>query len=179
VRRLIPLGTLSVLIALLALVPAACKRKTSSATAPAESSAQLLSVVNMSDPAAAAQLAHGFYGLEASTWRWTMQKFSVALKPPPGAAQNGARLTFSFSVPGVVVGRLGPIQLSATINGLALAPETYAQPGKYTYARDVPASALSGDAVTVDFACDKVLPPTGDDSRELALIAVSVGLESK
>jgi hypothetical protein len=85
------------------LVPAAiaaqaCKRAKKSQLETVEQSATLLSVVQMTDPAASAQLIRGFYPPEASAWRWTMQNFSVALKPPPGAAEKGAKLNFKFNL---------------------------------------------------------------------------------
>jgi|SRR5579871_2568907 len=160
-----------------AILAQACKRKKASQLETVEQSANLVSAVQMSDPAASAQLIRGFYPPEASAWRWTMQNFSVALAPPPGAAQKGAKLNFKFNFPEPIFKKLGTLTLNATVNGLKLPPEMYSMPGNYTYSRDVPASALSGNAAAVDFACDKVFPPTGDDRRELALVAVSISLE--
>jgi hypothetical protein len=177
--RLLRSTCLITLLVLVALEPSACKRKRTTQALAVEPSEVLVSVVNVNDPAASAQLVYGFYPLEVKSWRWTMQKFTVALKPPPGAAENGARLSFKFSLPEVVFTKLGPVRLSATVNGLALPPESYSKPGDALYSRDVPASALSGDAVSVEFVCDKALPPTGDDARELALIALSIGLETR
>ncbi len=165
------------LLAFTAAVGAACKRKKKSTLETVEQSANLVSVVQVTDPVASAQLIRGFYPLEAGAWRWTMREFSVALKPPPGAAQMGAKLNFHFSYPEVVFNKLGTLTLNATISGLKLAPETYSKSGNYTYSRDVPATALTGNAAAVDFVCDKVFPPTGDDRRELALVATSIGLE--
>jgi len=144
-----------------------------------EHAAPLVSVVEVKDPVASAQLVQGFYPLEAGTWRWTMKQFEVALKPPPGAAENGAKLNFKLAVPEAILSKVGPMTLSAKINGLALSPETYSKSGDYVYDRDVPAAALKGDAVAVQFSCDKGLGPTSDDARELSLIAVSIGLEPK
>jgi hypothetical protein len=165
------------LLALVASAAVACKRKKKSPLETLEQSANLVSVVQVTDPVASAQLIRGFYPLEANAWRWTMREFSVALKPPPGAAQKGAKLNLQFSYPEVVFNKLGTLTLNATIDGLKLPPETYSKPGNYTYTRDVPASALSGNAAAVDFVCDKVFPPTGDDRRELALVATSISLE--
>jgi hypothetical protein len=170
---------LTMVLVLIAFAPSACKRRRTTHALAVETGGALVSVVNVNDPVASAQLVRGFYPLEVNTWRWTMQKFTVALKPPPGGAQNGARLSFKFSFPEVIFTKLGPMRLSATINGLALAPESYSKPGDYVYSRDVPASALSGDAVSVEFVSDKALPPTGGDARELALIAISIGLETR
>jgi hypothetical protein len=131
------------------------------------------------DPVASAQLVQGFYPVEAGTWRWTMKQFEVALKPPPGAADNGAKLNLKFAVPEAILSKVGPITVNAKVNGLALPPETYSKSGDYVYSRDVPATALKGDAVAVQFSADKGIGPSSDDARELSLIAVSVGLERK
>ncbi len=167
-------------VAGLALALAACKRAKhdAQAVAPEQESTEA-SVVNMSDPGAAAQLVRGFYTLEAGVWRWTMKNFEVTLKSPPGASENGARLTMRLTVPEAISSKLGPVTLKAAVNGLALDPETYAKPGDYVYSRDVPAAALKGDPILVQFACDKAIEPSPNDARELALIAVSIGLEPK
>ena len=56
---------------------------------------------------------------------------------------------------------------------------TYTTAGDHTYSKDVPASALNTDAVTVDFALDKFLPPGTVDQRELGIVVTSIGFESK
>jgi hypothetical protein len=71
------------------------------------------------------------------------------------------------------------VTLSARIGGSSLAPEKYSEPGGYIYGRDVPASALSGDSVPVDFATDKAIPAGKIEKRELALVVTSIGLTSK
>lgn len=159
-------------IACLALV--SCKRKQDAEPA---TGAPLKSAVEMNDPAAAGQLAAGFYGIEGGSWRWTARSFSVMLKPPDGAAQNGAKLHFKFTLPDAVFTKLGAIQLTASIDGKALGSERYTMAGNYEFTRDAPASSLSKPGVRVDFTCDKALPPSGGDVRELALIALSASLE--
>ena len=72
-----------------------------------------------------------------------------------------------------------PTTISATVNGVALPPETYRAAGDGTYARDLPASALSTDPVTIEFSVDKAIPPGDQDLRELALVVTSVGLLPK
>jgi hypothetical protein len=136
-------------------------------------------MVNMGDAKQESQLVSGFYGIEANSWRWTAKDFTVSLRPPTGAAAQGATLVFALSIPGVVIDKLKSITLSASINGTALAPETYAHDGQYDYKRDVPSNLLTGNAVRVEFHLDKVMPPAGADSRELGVVARSVGLESK
>jgi hypothetical protein len=159
---------------------AGCKRARhdSNALVP-ERNAPLASVVNVNDPTTSAQLVRGFYAVEAGAWRWTAKDFEVALKPPPDAAEKGARLVFRLNAPEPVISKFGAMTLRASLNGLQLPPETYSKPGDYVYARDIPASALKGDAVVAEFRSDKSLPPNVSDTRELAVIAVSFGLESK
>jgi hypothetical protein len=133
----------------------------------------------MSDPKTSAQLVSGFYSLENNNaWRWTAGNFSVRLGTPPGAGQSGASLSFSFSVPEAAIRKSKSVALSASINGMALKSMTYNAPGPYVFSADVPASALGGDSVKVDFALDKTMRPVGD-ARDLGVIAISVGLAGK
>ena len=136
----------------------------------------LASVINVADPADSAQLVRGFSSVEADAWRWSTSKFSVVLRPPPGSAQNGAKLEMNFTLHDAV-SKLGPVTVSATINGTPIAPQTFSQPGDYTYSQDVPASALGSDVVTVEFSTDKAIEPTDKDKRELALIVKTIGLK--
>jgi len=146
---------------------------------PADASPRLASTLRMSDPAAPAQLVRGFYGVEGGTWRWTAGHFTVMLKTPLSAAQHGATLTASITVPDVVIQKLHSVTLTASIGGKSLKSETYEKPGPYTFGADVPADLLAKDSVTIDFSLDKSLPPGAVDQRELGIIATSLALESK
>jgi hypothetical protein len=139
----------------------------------------LASVVNVADPADSAQLVRGFSNVEADAWRWSTSRFSLVLRPPTGAAQNGALLQLVFTLHESIVGKLGPVTVNATVNGTPVAAETFSQAGDLTYSHEVPASALGSDVVTVEFSTDKALPPTGQDKRELALIVKTIGLVPK
>lgn len=139
----------------------------------------LLTTVSMADPIAAPQLKSGFHNLEGNYWRWTSRKFSVILQPPRSAPKAGARLVFWCSVPEVTITRFHAITLSATINGQPLEPETYTKIGDCLYLRDAPAEPFAGQPAIVEFELDRALPPAPGDSRELGLIAVSVGLTPK
>ena len=141
--------------------------------------ASLSSTIKMSDPAAAFQLLRGFYPVEQGPWRWTMQRFAVALQPPQGAAQNGAELVFRFSVPKLVLDRLGKITLMASTSGQNLAPETYAKTGEAVYSRPVPPSAFVNEPLTIDFAMDRALAAGAVESRELGVVAIQVSLDPK
>ncbi|MEO8100039.1 MAG: hypothetical protein ABI811_20230 [Acidobacteriota bacterium] len=156
-----------------------CKRRPSASDAPKEEPVELLSVLQADDPKAAVQFAHGFYGLEGNNWRWTAAKFGVVLAPPAGGADRGARLELKFTIPAVIFDRLGPATLSVTVNGVALSPETYSKSGEYSYVRDVNGDVFAGGPVTIEFQCDKALPPENGDNRELSLIVTSIGLAAK
>jgi hypothetical protein len=158
---------------LLALALTACSRRPGPLP---EVTAELLSEVQMADPRGFVQLVQGFSPVEANAWRWAASKFSVVLRPPPGAREKGARLQLQFALPAAILERLGPVRLSAAVNGYALAAETYSQSGTQLYARDVPAEACRVDGVLVEFSTDKAVPPEGDDVRELAVVAQSVAL---
>jgi hypothetical protein len=159
-----------------------CKRKERPKVQPQltqEESAPLAMVIHVADPRAAIQLLKGFYDIEQGSWRWTKGKFSVLLRIPENAAQKKVVLQMKFAVPDPVIKRLKSVTLSATVNGIALPPERYNQPGEYVFARDVPAKALGGDAATVDFALDKALAPGAVDTRELGIVAHTIGFEQK
>jgi hypothetical protein len=163
------------LLAFVTLAPAGCRRR-KKINAREDG---LASMVNVADPADSAQLVRGFSTVEADAWRWTTSKFSVVLRPPAGASQNGANLTMQFTLHQSVVNKLGPVTVTATIGGQTISPETFTQPGDYTYSHQVPAALLGADVVTVEFSTDKALAPTDQDKRELALIVKSIGLVPK
>ena len=144
-----------------------------------DDTAGILPVIHASDPRAAVQLLRGFHELENNAWRWTTGEFAVALHPPNGAAQKGARLLFKFTLPDGAVAKIKSVTLSAKVNGVDLAPETYSKPGDFTYDREVPASALNADSVTATFKLDKFIAANDGDQRDLGVIMTLVGFESK
>ncbi len=169
------------LIAGVALMPG-CKRKppvTVQMTEEGASSAPLASVVHVADPKTSVQLIKGFYDVEHNSWRWTMSKFSVALRAPAGAAQKGAKLSLRFSLPEAVLKTVKSVTISAKANGADVAPETFAKTGDLEYTKDIPASAFTNESVTIDFILDKFLAAGSVDARELGVVVTSVGLEAK
>lgn len=180
-RRLTRRLALPLLVLSLLLAPPACKRRRKKAqTAAAQvEDGKLLSMVQAADPRASVQLVKGFYDVEQNAWRWTMGKFTVSLRPPASASQKGALLVLKFSIPATVIEQLKSMTLSASANGVALAPETFTSSGDHVYSRDVPASALRAEAVNADFALDKYLKPHGADERELGVVVSTVGFEAK
>jgi hypothetical protein len=171
--------TVAALCCLLIAAAPACKRRKVRSAATDEETPRMASVLNLGDPKVEPQLVTGFYGVESGAWRWSAKQFTVSLRPPLGAAAKGAKLTVKITVPQVVIDKNKNVTLSATVGNAALAPETYTTPGDYFYTRDVPAGALAGESVRVDFVLDKAMAPSGADIRELGIIVFSIGLEGK
>lgn len=175
-RRLTTLLLAAALVAGLA----ACKKpKRASAIAQEDAAAGMRSSVHAADPKAAVQFVRGFHEVEQNSWRWTSGKFAVTLRPPATAAQKGATLVLEFALPDPIIDKVKTTTLAANVNGAAIDGETYTKGGSYTYRKDVPASALQGDAVGVDFALNNFVKAGEIDARELGVIVSSVGLEAK
>lgn len=158
----------------------ACKGPEPIRTQPTvEETSGLASIVSVADNARSGQLLSGFYQLEGNAWRWTGQKFSVALGVPARAVRDGADLVLSFSVPEPAIQDLKTIALSAKIGATDLGSETYDKAGAFQYRRSVPAPAFNGkNVVNVDFTLDKVYKAP-NDRRDLGVIVRSIGLELK
>ncbi|HKW98709.1 MAG TPA: FkbM family methyltransferase [Bryobacteraceae bacterium] len=139
----------------------------------------MAATVRMADATATGQLVDGFYSLEANSWRWTARKFAVFLGTPAGASRSGAWLRLAFSFPEPAAQQLKTITLAAKAGSALLSAETYTTPGAHEYRREVPASALHGDAVEVDFSLDKSFKPSAADQRQLGVVVTAVGLEPK
>jgi hypothetical protein len=169
----------SFMLMALVLAPIGCKRKKVRVGATDEETPKMQSVLNMGDPKIEPQLVKGLHGVEAGAWRWTEKQFTVVLRPPFGASQKGAKLTVKLTVPPVTIEKLKNVSLSATAGGNSLPPETYTTAGEYLYVREIPASLLTGDTLRVDFQLDKAMAPSGADIRELGIIVLTIGLESK
>ncbi|MFB3828468.1 MAG: hypothetical protein ACE15B_16995 [Bryobacteraceae bacterium] len=170
--------TLAAILAACALL-AGCKQRQVRVQQTEEEAPQLATTVHVADPRAAAQLVSGFYDIEQGSWRWTAGKFAVVLRTPRGSAQKGAVLKLKFNIPDAVMGKLGPMAVAASVEGTALKPETYTQPGEYIYSRELAPEVMARDSARVDFHLDKFLPAGAVDSRELGVVVISAGFETK
>lgn len=156
-----------------------CKRKRRVAAVDQEPETGLRSMVHTADPRVQAQLVKGFHEIEQNAWRWTAGTFTATLRPPATSAQKGASLVVQLTLPDAVLARTKSMTLSANINGTAIPGETFTTAGNHTYRKDVPASALAGEAVTVDFSLDRFIKAGELELRELGIIALAIGLEAK
>jgi hypothetical protein len=176
--RILAVRSLAALALLLPL--GSCSRGPKSVPAPTvEESPEVASVVHTADPKTAAQLLRGFYDVEQNAWRWSARKFAVVLRPPANAAAAGALLELKFAIPDVVVQKLKSFSLSASVNGVPLAPAKFDSAGEKTYSQDVPSKALKGDAVIVEFELDKAVEAGVLDQRELGVVVSYIGFEAK
>ena len=162
--------------AILLLSLTGCRYKEPAESPPDQAAARLMSTVYTADPNAAPQLLSGFYQVEDYSWRWTGQRFSVVLRPPEGAGR-AANLVVQLAVPDVVIQKLHSITLSAAVRGAQLDPETYTKPGDYKYTRAIARKLLASEESRIDFQLDKVMPPAGQDVRQLGIVVTSIGLE--
>jgi len=140
------------------------------------------SVIRTGDPAAASQLIGGFYGVEGrgagDAWRWTGPEFSLALAPPP-IVQHGARLLLRLYFPETQIQKLGPMTLTAFVEGEPLAPETYAKSGSYDFVRDIPACFLDTNVLPFTFSFDPYSPKSETDGRDLGAVVLMAALQEK
>lgn len=140
------------------------------------------SVIHMADPAAASQLMKGFYAVEGSSggnrFRWAGSDFSIALAPPP-TASHGARLLLRLYFPETQIQKLGPMTLTAFVDGEPLAPETYTKGGSYDFVRDIPACFLDTNVLPISFSFDPYSPKSENDPRDLGAVVLMAALEAK
>ncbi len=135
--------------------------------------------VSMADTSSAGQLLSGFYDLEQNRWRWTARRFIIAF---PGCGKSAEAKPHSLKldvfVPEGQIQSLGPLTLTAEVNGTELAAETFRAPGVHTYMRTVPETALLSNIVPVTFYLDRAKAPGPGEGRELGLVVNNAQLTS-
>lgn len=140
------------------------------------------SVVRMADPAGASQLIDGFYDMEGrgadNAFRWVGPDAMLALAPPP-AARNGARLLVRLYFPETQIQKLGPITLTAFVDGEPLPSETYSKAGGYDFVRDVPECFLDTNVLPVGLSFFPYSPKSDTEGRALGAVVVMAALEPK
>jgi hypothetical protein len=122
------------------------------------------------------QLISGWYSIEAGAWRWMSKDAEAILRVPSGAAAH-LRMKLYFP-PDHITRAGGPITVTAFVNGQALEPETYDEPGGHELNRTLPPQVLASPTVTVRIHLDRAVPPTGKEQRELGAVVQEIGLVS-
>ncbi len=115
------------------------------------------------------ELLSGWHESEETGWRWTEREFAVRVR----AAEGSRALTMKLYVPEESLRRLGPLTLTASVNGHPLQAAVYESPGLMSYVREL---SVSGE-LEVRFGLDKALPPEAEDSRERGIIVASIAVE--
>jgi hypothetical protein len=130
--------------------------------------------ISVASPEAASRLLYGFHPIEQGRWRWTKQRFSIAIfvQPKPEAANRN--LIMRFVIPDEIANKLLPVEIFASLDGAELRPEAYRMPGRQKYQRAVPAKYLTAPEAVVSFRLSRSLLI---DDRELGIIVETVGLE--
>jgi len=103
---------------------------------------------------------------------------SLALAPPP-IVQHGARLLLRLYFPETQIQKLGPMTLTAFVDGQPLAPETFEKGGSYDFVRDIPACFLDTNLLPISFSFDAYSPRSGADGRDLGAVVLMAALEAK
>lgn len=140
---------------------------------------QPVSKLDPADQATADQLLHGFWWVESDSWRWTSREFSAALQPPERAEVNGATLYLHLFLPESEIKLLGPMTLTATVEGQSLPPETFSKGGPYVFTRAIPKELMATSILPIKFSFDKALSPEKADGRELAAIVNGIELQAE
>lgn len=119
---------------------------------------------NARTPVMHGRMVEGWYEQEGwETWRWTAPRFVVEF-PRPGQVLS-ARL--------YVPDNLGSATLSATVNGEALPPKEFAEPGHCEYVAAIPRAAAVGQ-LRIEFKVSRGFRPGNGDERELGVVVEEV-----
>ena len=116
----------------------------------------------------------GFHSVEDGRWRWTEGAFTIVMRRPAGEAE----LALDFNIAEATIERLGPLLLTASINGAPLGKREYRQAGPQQFVWRLPPSGSSGDP-TFHFQLNKFLKRGEMDQRELGVIVKSVGISQR
>lgn len=134
------------------------------------------SELDVSDETHTGQLLAGFWQIEQGSWRWTAREFWIALRPPDRSDLYGATVNLRVFVPDSQIVKLGPMTLTAFVNGMQLGSKTFAAGGAYEYSQEVPKDALATSLLPLRFVFDKAAPPWTTDGRELAAVVSRAAL---
>jgi hypothetical protein len=118
------------------------------------------------------ELVDGWHEIEGAGWRWTRQKFSLRASFESGG--KAERIAMRMFMPPEAFARLGPLTLSAAVNGQPLRPYRLNKPGDHTFKVRFRCSAC---APLFTFELDKCTPPSPDEPRELGIVVSSIDIE--
>src|SRR5579871_588495 len=127
----------------------------------------------LADRSTTFRLLTGWHELEYNSWRWTERRFSFELSAAGHASASSIHpsptLRFRFHLPPQLAALQSFVTLSATVNGVALSPQTYSGEGDHEYIRAIPSATAGAQTLQLAFELDRALRPSPLDKRELGL----------
>lgn len=118
------------------------------------------------------EFLQGVHPPEPGDWRWTGRKFSVRIWRSP---LDQASSSISLFIPDITVSSLGPVTVSASVNGTDLPAIVLGHPG--VHEMPIPPHLFIQGSARVDFALDRALPPDEIDQRERGLVLPSLNAD--
>ena len=132
-----------------------------------EPAAGLSHFIAMNDPAVDANLVSGFREKSEGTWRWAREHPVMRFNLPP---LGHARFTMVFVLPDATFPITGPLTLTVSVNGHALAPARFDKAGEHEFQCDVPAEYLKTGVNLVAIEPDKAVAPNPGEKLSFVLI---------
>lgn len=118
------------------------------------------------------RLLSGWNQAEPAGWRWTGREFAIGFRDD--RARHYARMVMRVYVPPELISRLGPLTLSARVDGRELKPEVFNRSGHAIFERSLGTKPGVGPASAIHFSLDKSFVPGGTDGRELGIVVGSI-----
>ncbi len=141
-----------------------------------EEPSRLKSAIEATNPADEEQLLEGFYDPDPGGWRWTGQQFTVSLGVPEELRGKEARIECELWIPEAGWTDLAKLTMTAQTADRTLGQWRAAKPGAQTAVFAVPAALTEEDAILVDFVLDRSIPPRGEETRRLGVVATKFRL---
>lgn len=127
--------------------------------------------IDAANPADEEQLLEGFYEPDPGGWRWAAPEFTISLGVPEELRGKEARIECGFWIPEAGWADLAGMTITARTADRTLGQWRAAKPGAQTAVFPVPPALTGEDAILVDFVLDRFIPPRGEETRRLGVVA--------
>jgi hypothetical protein len=129
-------------------------------------------ILRMNDPHLEHRMVADIAGGDAAAqWRWTNQRPRLKMRVEPEAWVFHA----GFTVPAVVLNRVGPITLTFVVNERAIGEQRYTKDGHYDFETPVGGDVIGlADPVVFGFDVDPVFIAEGDGAK-LGVLLETIG----
>ncbi|MBI4465781.1 MAG: hypothetical protein HY647_13840 [Acidobacteria bacterium] len=164
--------SLSLLVAMVfSVLPAVARVLCDEAAAKSQNVAEVLSFVEMGQPASEGQLAGDWYAPEEGRFRWMGKEAAVYLETP---REKSNELQVEFYLTEDHIREVGSVVLQLELNGKLVDRQKYDAPGFYTYRVVLLPEQVAAERVCVGLSVGKTFQPTGE-KRLLGLAVSNVG----